>query len=94
MISSALISAAHKIDVKPKKSKGRRQAIVVGAMLLTAAGGAAAVFATRRMHRADDFTASGDASGLGGGDQPGAEQGYDADGSPTDPDMNGHPRIV
>ena len=94
MISSALISAAHKIDVKPKKSKGRRQAILAGAMLLTAAGGAAAVFATRRMHSGDGLTISGDASGLGGGDQPGTERGYDTDGGPTDPDMNGHPRIV
>jgi hypothetical protein len=94
MISSALISAAHKIDVKPKKSKARRQAILVGATLLTAAGGAAAVLATRRMHSVDGFTASGDASGLGGGDQPGTERSYDADGSPTDPDMNGHPKIV
>jgi len=94
MISSALISAAHKIDVKPKKSKSRRQAILAGAMLLTAAGGAAAVLATRRMHSGDGFTISGDASGLGGGDQPGAERGHDADGGPADPDMNGHPRIV
>jgi hypothetical protein len=93
-ISSALISAAHKIDVKPKKSKGRRQAMLVGAMLLTAAGGAAAVVATRRMRSAEGFTASGDASRLGGGDQPGGERGYDTDGSPTDPDINGHPRIV
>lgn len=94
MISSALISAAHKIDVKPQKSKGRRQAILAGATLLTAAGGAAAVLATRRWHSADGFPAPGDASGLGGGDQPGAERGYDADGSPKDPDVNGHPRIV
>jgi hypothetical protein len=94
MISSALMSAAHKIDVQPKKSKGRRQAIVVGAMMLAAAGGAAAVFATHRMHGTDGLTASGDESGLGGGNQPEAERGYDADGSPTDPDINGHPRIV
>jgi len=57
MISSALISAAHKIDVEPKKSKGRRQALMVGAMMLTAAGGAAAVIATRRMHSADGLPA-------------------------------------
>jgi len=93
MISSALISAAHKIDVKPKKSKGRRQAMLAGAMVLTAAGGAAAVIATRRLHSADGYPASGDASGPGG-DQPDAERRYDADGGPPDSDMNGHPRIV
>lgn len=96
MISSALISAAHKIDVKPKKSKGRRQAILVGAMMLTAAAGAVAVLATRRWQSADGYLASGDASGLGpsGDDQGGAERGYEADGGPPDPDVNGHPTIV
>ena len=96
MISSALVTAANKIDVKPKKSKGRRQAIVAGVMLLTAAAGAAGVLATRRWHGADGYLTPGDASGAGsaGEAQPGAEGGYEANGGPADTDVNGHPRIV
>jgi hypothetical protein len=94
-ISSALISAAHKIDVKPKKSKGRRQAVITGA-LLTAAAGAAAVFVTRRWHSADAYTASGEVSGLGpaADGQPAPERGYEANGGPADQDINGNPRIL
>jgi len=96
MISSALISAAHKIDVKPKKSKGRRQAMWAGAALLTAAAGAAVVVATRRWQGSDGYTASAEVSGLGpaGDGQPAAERDYDANGGPSDQDINGHPRIV
>ena len=96
MISSALITAAHKIDVQPKKSKGRRQAMVAGAMLLTAAAGAAGVLASRRWHSADGYQASGEATGLGsaGEAQPGTERGYEGNGGPSDSDVNGHPRIV
>lgn len=96
MISSALISAAHKIDVKPKKSKGRRQAVWAGAALLTAATGAAAVVARRRRQSADGLTASGEVSGIGpaGDGQPAPERGYEANGGPADSDINGHPHIV
>jgi hypothetical protein len=95
MISGALISAAHKIDVKPKKPTGRRRGMLIGAILLTMAAGAAAVLA-RRWQSADGFSAPGGPSGLGpvDDDQPGAERGYAADGEPPDPDANGHPRIV
>jgi hypothetical protein len=95
MVSGALISAARKIDVKPKKSKGRRQVVITGAALLTAAG-AAAVLVMRRWQGADSYTASGEASGLGpaGDGQPAAERGYEANGGPPDQDINGHPRIV
>jgi hypothetical protein len=95
MISSALISAAHKIDVKPKKSRGRRHGMLACAALLTAAAGAAAVVATRRRQGADG-AASTDVSGLGpaGDGQPAAEHDYEANGGPSDQDINGHPRIV
>jgi ferric-dicitrate binding protein FerR (iron transport regulator) len=93
-ISGALISAAHKIDVKPKKSKGRRQAVIAGALLAAAAG--AAVLVTRRWHSADAYSASGEVSGLGpaADGQPAPERGYEANGGPADQDINGHPRIV
>jgi hypothetical protein len=96
MISGALISAAHKIDVKPKKSKGHRQAMLAGAALLTAAAGAAAVVVTRRWQGADGYSAAGEVSGLGpaGDGEPGAERSYEANGGPSDQDINGHPRIV
>jgi hypothetical protein len=93
-ISSALISAAHKIDVKPKKSKGRRQAVLAGAAVLTAAAGAAAVFVTRRWQGTDGYTESGEAPGIGpaGDGQPTDERSYDANGGPADHDIDG--RIV
>jgi hypothetical protein len=96
MISSALITAAHKIDVKPKKSAGRRRGMLIGAMLVTVAGGAAAVLATRRWQSANGYSAAGDSASLGpvSDDQMDAEGGYSADGDAPDPDANGHPRIV
>lgn len=52
MISDALITAAHKIDV-PKPKKRIRGGVVAGAIALTAAAGAA-TFAAIRMRRQDN----------------------------------------
>ena len=57
MISDALISAAHKIDV-PKPKKRRRGGLVAGAVALTAAAGAA-TFAAIRMWRQGNGLDSG-----------------------------------
>jgi hypothetical protein len=97
MISSALISAAHKIDVKPQKSR-RRRGVLAGTMLLTAAAGMAAVLMLRRWHDAaglSSMTPSGGPSDLGSVDASGptgAEE--DAAGGAPDADQDGHPRIV
>lgn len=47
MISSALISAAHKIEVTPPKRRGRKS-LILGTMLLTIAAGLAALLVARR----------------------------------------------
>jgi hypothetical protein len=86
MISGALVSAAHKIDAKPKKSRRSRAGLIAGVVLLTAAAGAAAAVVLQRRrdaagYPAPDGTDSADAAT------------YEAGATP-DPDMNGHPRIV
>jgi hypothetical protein len=77
MISEALITAAHKIDVPKPKKRGRR-GLVAGAVALTAAAGAA-TFAAMRMRRQDGNGSSAESMA-----EPGlpdeAEPGPDADG--------------
>jgi hypothetical protein len=84
MISDALITAAHKIDVpqRTRRHKGRR--LVVMSLLVTAAASAAAAVAMRGRQYW-----SGSSAGPAGGTTTASEgQGYDIDRSP-DPDMNG-----
>ena len=83
MISDALVTAAHKIDV-PKRPRRRKARLVVASLLATAAGGAAAAIAMRgRQYR------NGSAAGPASGATVATEgTGYDIDRSP-DPDMNG-----
>jgi hypothetical protein len=94
MISSALMSAAQKIDA-PQAKKSRSGRKIIGAVLLAAAAGAAAVAAMRFRPKQDGYSSdttieSGDAAPAGGyGQGPVTE---DSDG--PDPDLNGHPRIV
>lgn len=81
MISDALISAAHKIDV-PKPKKRRRGGLVAGAVALTAAAGAA-TFAAVRIWRQGSGLDSGVAAttadaDAGPRDEP--EPGPDTDG--------------
>lgn len=83
MISDALITAAHKIDV-PKRTRRRTARLVIASLLITAAGGAAAAMAMRGHQNW-----SGSAPGSAGGTTTAGEgTGYDIDRSP-DPDMNG-----
>jgi hypothetical protein len=56
MISTALISAARKIDAPQRKKPRRRGAMVTGIALLVAAAGAAAAFAMRLKERPVEFT--------------------------------------
>ncbi|MGH3301859.1 MAG: hypothetical protein ACRDOK_09285 [Streptosporangiaceae bacterium] len=89
MISDALITAAHKIDVPRRRKKRVRGGVVAGAVALTAAAGAA-TFAAIRLRRqdsgfaadAEDVTAVPPA-GPGPGEEPG-----------PDPEADGHSRIV
>ncbi len=83
MISNALITAAHKIDV-PQQQPRRRTRLLVMAMLVTAAAGGAAVVAIRRRQYANGFPASAENGPTSASEGPG----YDIDRSP-DPDMNG-----
>jgi hypothetical protein len=89
MISDALMTAAHKIDV-PKPRKRSRGGLVAGAVALTAAAGAAASLAAIRMRKQDNgFPADAqDMTAPPSADQgPAEEQGPD-----TGPD--GTSRIV
>jgi hypothetical protein len=95
MISGALISAAHRIDAKPRKARRMRGRMVAGALVLTAAAGAAAAVVLKRRLDADGYSASvteTEFEAADGSDQADAAT-YDADEGP-DPDVNGHPRIV
>ncbi|MGO8959366.1 MAG: hypothetical protein ACLQFR_18655 [Streptosporangiaceae bacterium] len=82
MISNALITAAHKIDVPRRKP--RRKTRLLALSMLTAAGGAAAMVAIRRRQYSNGLPA-GTQSGTASADEG---PGYDIDRSP-DPDMNG-----
>ncbi|MGB6455260.1 MAG: hypothetical protein WBH47_12335 [Streptosporangiaceae bacterium] len=87
MISEALITAAHKIDV-PKPKKRIRGGMVAGAVALLAAAGAA-TFAAIRMRRQD----TGFAADAAETSAPSAESGLPEEPGP-DPDADGHSRIV
>jgi hypothetical protein len=82
MISNALITAAHKVELPKQKQKSNR-ALVAGAMVLTAAAGAAAAAAVR-MRRS---------SGGNGAVTVTTEQ-MQVEPEPPDPDMDGGTRIV
>ncbi|HEY2639287.1 MAG TPA: hypothetical protein VGI66_05325 [Streptosporangiaceae bacterium] len=84
MISDALLTAAHKIDV-PRRKQRHRARLVALSLLATAAASAGAVVAMRRWQDSNGFPAAAD-----GGDPSASEgPGYDIDRSP-DPDMNGN----
>jgi hypothetical protein len=84
MISSALLNAAHAIEV-PKKPKPRgNRALMAGAVVLTAAAGAATAAAVRMRRNA----------GGNGAMTVTTEQVTVETEPPPDPDMDGHSRIV
>jgi len=84
MISSALLNAAHAIEV-PKKPKPRgNRFLMAGAMILTAAAGAATAAAVRmRQSAGGNGTVTVTTQPTGMQTQP-----------PPDPDMDGRSRIV
>jgi hypothetical protein len=85
MISSALLNAAHAIEV-PKKPKPRgNRVLIAGAMVLTAAAGAATAAAVR-MRR--------NASGNGAMTTAAEPAPGEAGPLPPDPDLDGRSRIV
>lgn len=85
MISGALITAAHKIEV-PKRRSRPNPGVVAGAVLLTAAAGAATVAAVRMRRQSNGMT-EGNGSVTATESVPGESE-------PPDADMNGHSRIV
>lgn len=94
MISSALISAAHKIDVEPPK-RHRGRGILIGAMLLAVAGCVAAIFTMRRQQDYIEVSppTPTDLGSVNASGQAGAE-GQGSDGEGPDAEADGHPRIV
>jgi hypothetical protein len=89
MISSALISAAHKIDASkpPPQHRLSKTTILAGSVLLTAAGAAAALSLRHRHDTSNGFSA-----------MPTPEAEPDGDSGPADPglpdaDANGHPIV-
>jgi hypothetical protein len=99
MISSMLITAAHKIDV-PKRKSRQHGRLVAGSMLLAAAGGLAAAVIMRLRQQSDGFSGASAVGGVPA--EPGPDSarsgeagpgiGFETDDGP-DPDMNGHPTI-
>jgi len=83
MISSALLTAAHKIEVPKPKPKSNR-ALIAGAMVLTAAAGAATAAAVRMRRNA----------GGNGTVTVTTEQVLTETESRPDPDLDGRSRIV
>jgi hypothetical protein len=83
MITSALLTAAHKIEVPKPKPKSNR-ALIAGAMVLTAAAGAATAAAVRMRRN----------SGGNGTVTVTTEQVLTETESPPNPDMDGRSRIV
>jgi hypothetical protein len=83
MISDALVTAAHKIDV-PKRTRRRKSRLMIVSLLVTAAAGAAAAIAIRSRQYWDGPSVSPVSGATGASESPG----YDIDRSP-DPDMNG-----
>jgi hypothetical protein len=99
MISSALISAAHKIEV-PKRKSHQRGRLLAGSMMLAAAGGLVAAVVMRLRQQSDGFPDPSVASGAPPEPVPDSEHteagtgiGFETDDGP-DPDMNGHPTIT
>ena len=100
MISSALITAAHKIDV-PKRKPHQRGRLVAGSMLLAAAGGLATAVVMRLRQQADAFSGAHAVGGMPAepgpdsarSSQAGTGIGFETDDGP-DPDMNGHSTIT
>jgi len=89
MISSALISAAEKIDTTPQRPRRRRTGLVLGTMLLALAS-IAAVLALRQRQNSAVYTPPAPAPGQ----PPEAGTSQDVDAAEPDADMNGHQRIV
>lgn len=100
MISSALLTAAERIDAPKRQSHGSRKGMVAGTVLLTAAAGAGAAAIYAMLHRQN-----GNGVPVGGpedtmpppadiapSDLPPANSGYDYDESGNGQDANG--RIV
>ncbi len=99
MISGALISAAHKIEVPERKSHQRGR-LLAGSMLLAAAGGLVAALVMRLRQQADSFSGASSVAGTPAEPGPdsarseaGTGMGFDTDDGP-DPDMNGHSTIT
>jgi hypothetical protein len=99
MISSALITAAHKIDV-PKRKSRQRGRLVAGSMLLAAAGGLATALVMRLRQQTAGFAGASAVGGTPAGPGPdsarteaGTGIGFETDDGP-DPDMNGHSNIT
>jgi hypothetical protein len=99
MISSALITAAHKIEA-PKRKSRQRGRLLAGSMMLAAAGGLVAAVVMRLRQQSDGFSGPSAASGAPPEPVPDSEHteagtgiGFETDDGP-DPDMNGHPTIT
>jgi hypothetical protein len=99
MISSALISAAHKIEA-PKRKSHQRGRLLAGSMLLAAAGGLVATVVMRLRQQTDGLSGASADGGTSAGQAPdsahteaGTGIGFETDDGP-DPDMNGHSTIT
>ena len=99
MISSTLISAAHKIEV-PKRRSRQRGRLVAGSMLLAAAGGLVAALIMRLRRQSDEFSSASSVAGAppepgpdSASSEAGTGIGFETDDGP-DPDMNGHSTVT
>lgn len=96
MISDALLSAAHKIDV-PKRRTWQRRRLMAGSMLLAAAAGLAAALAMRLRQQTEGLSGASTAGGSAEPDtargETGTGLGFETDDGP-DPDMNGQSTIT
>jgi hypothetical protein len=93
MVSSALISAAQKIDAPSRKPRRRRTGLVVGSMLLLVAS-VAALLALRQRQNSAAYTSAAPSPGSEPRDGEGSGTGNDVNAAEPDADMNGHQRIV
>ncbi len=96
MISSALMAAAHKIEVPKRKSVQRRR-LLTGSMLIAAAAGLAAALVMRLRQQPQGFSGAGAVGPAEPGpdsarSEAGTRLGFETDDGP-DPDMNGHSTI-
>lgn len=78
MVAGALSNAARKIDAPPRKKPRRRGPMIAGMALLVGAVGAGVATAMRLRERHVESTSAPESD----------------DGTPVDPDMNGHSQIV